>query len=71
MEYKYLAHVTGRSHYYNKVCETLASFDCTKITLQVEHVMEIMYKASVPNGLFPTKWDLESGAPRNCELDSS
>lgn len=50
MEYKYLAHLTGRSHYFEKV----------------EHIMEIMYKTPVPNGLFPTKWDLNTGAPNNC-----
>ncbi|KAF7969462.1 hypothetical protein HWV62_27311 [Athelia sp. TMB] len=52
MEYKYLAHLTGRTQYYDKV----------------EHVMEIMYNASIPEGLFPTKWDLEKGIPSNAEF---
>jgi len=51
MEYKYLAHLTGRAHYYDKV----------------EHIMEIMYNTTVPNGLFPTKWDVELGTPTNKE----
>lgn len=49
MEYKYLAHLTGRSHYFDKV----------------EHIMEIMYKTPVAKGLFPTKWDLHTGTPKN------
>jgi mannosyl-oligosaccharide alpha-1,2-mannosidase len=49
MEYKYLAHLTGRAQYYDKV----------------EHVMEIMYNTTLPNGLFPTKWDIETGTPQN------
>jgi mannosyl-oligosaccharide alpha-1,2-mannosidase len=27
--------------------------------------MAIMYNATVPDGLFPTKWDLELGTPTN------
>jgi mannosyl-oligosaccharide alpha-1,2-mannosidase len=27
--------------------------------------MEIMLNATVPDGLFPTKWDLEQGSPTN------
>lgn len=30
--------------------------------------MEIMYKTDVPQGLFPTKWDLYSGTPKNSKL---
>jgi mannosyl-oligosaccharide alpha-1,2-mannosidase len=51
MEFKYLAHLTGRASFYQKV----------------EHVMEIMYNTTVPNGLFPTKWDMESGTPQNTD----
>jgi hypothetical protein len=27
--------------------------------------MEIMYNTTAPNGLFPTKWDVELGTPTN------
>jgi hypothetical protein len=30
--------------------------------------MEIMYNATVPGGLFPTKWDVELGIPTNSKL---
>lgn len=49
MEFKYLAHLTGRSDYFEKV----------------EHIMEIMYKTPVSEGLFPTKWNLHTGTPTN------
>ncbi|KIY51269.1 seven-hairpin glycosidase [Fistulina hepatica ATCC 64428] len=49
MEYKYLAHLTGNMVYYNKV----------------EHIMEVMYNANITHGLFPTKWNVNTGKPTN------
>ncbi|KAF9006005.1 seven-hairpin glycosidase [Cyathus striatus] len=50
MEYKYLAHLTGRTEYYNKS----------------EHIMQMMYTADLPDaGQFPTMWDIINGEPSN------
>jgi mannosyl-oligosaccharide alpha-1,2-mannosidase len=49
MEYKYLAHATGRTEYYEKV----------------EAVMTLMYNAQVTDGLFPTLWSTSTGLPIN------
>ncbi|PFH51964.1 glycoside hydrolase family 47 protein [Amanita thiersii Skay4041] len=49
LEYKLLAHYTGRSIYYNKT----------------ESVMQILYHANISDGLFPTHWDIKSGHPTN------
>ncbi|KAJ2930958.1 hypothetical protein H1R20_g6105, partial [Candolleomyces eurysporus] len=49
MEYKYLAHITGREEYYNKT----------------DRVMQRMTQISLTNGLFPTRWDTASGTPTN------
>ncbi|KAF7345377.1 alpha-1,2-Mannosidase [Mycena venus] len=49
MEFKYLAHLTKRAEYYEKT----------------EHVMEIMYNASIEGGQFPTQWDVSTGKPMN------
>jgi mannosyl-oligosaccharide alpha-1,2-mannosidase len=54
MEYKFLAHLTGRTQYYQKV----------------EHIMEIMYNTTTANDLFPTQWDIESGTPQNSQCIS-
>ncbi|RDB31115.1 Endoplasmic reticulum mannosyl-oligosaccharide 1,2-alpha-mannosidase [Hypsizygus marmoreus] len=48
LEYKYLAKLTGRKEYY----------------IAVDHIMEHMYRANVPNGLFPLTWSRE-GHPRD------
>ncbi|KAF7420774.1 hypothetical protein PC9H_011292 [Pleurotus ostreatus] len=49
VEYKYLAHVTGRSEYYDKV----------------ENIMDKMYHANVSDGLFTTRWDAADASPMN------
>ncbi|KAF8717523.1 hypothetical protein AX14_012169 [Amanita brunnescens Koide BX004] len=49
MEYKLLAHYTGRSVYYNKT----------------ETVMQYMYSANITGGLFPTMWNVQDGLPMN------
>jgi Glycosyl hydrolase family 47 len=52
MEYKYLAHLTGRTEYFDKV----------------EHVMTLMQGAHTTNGLLPTAWNITSGLPLNGTL---
>lgn len=49
LEYKYLAHLTGRREYYD----------------HVERIMDIMQAAKVKDGMFPTKWKMLSGEPSN------
>ncbi|EGN96700.1 glycoside hydrolase family 47 protein [Serpula lacrymans var. lacrymans S7.3] len=49
LEYKYLAHLTGRSQYYHKV----------------EAIMDIMHNANIKDGLYPTLWNLKDGTPTN------
>lgn len=49
MEFKYLAHITGRKEYFTKTDE----------------IMQKMYNATLPNGLFPSKWHYETGTPAN------
>ncbi|KAJ7173562.1 glycoside hydrolase [Mycena filopes] len=49
MEYKYLAHLTGRYEYYEKT----------------EKIMKIMYNAEITDGQFPTQWDIKTGKPIN------
>ncbi|KAF7371048.1 alpha-1,2-Mannosidase [Mycena sanguinolenta] len=47
MEYKYLAHLTGRPDYFEKT----------------EKIMDIMYNADIPAGEFPSQWDIKTGKP--------
>ncbi|KAK2462665.1 hypothetical protein APHAL10511_005398 [Amanita phalloides] len=47
LEFKYLARMTGRLEYYRKA----------------ENVMSILYRANVVDGLFPERWDSETGEP--------
>ncbi|EKM81829.1 hypothetical protein AGABI1DRAFT_70315, partial [Agaricus bisporus var. burnettii JB137-S8] len=49
LEYKYLAHLTGRSEYFAKT----------------ESIMQLMYKAETTNGLYATMWNMQSGIPAN------
>ncbi|KAJ7708869.1 glycoside hydrolase [Mycena rosella] len=49
MEYKYLAHLTGRAEYFERT----------------EKIMQIMYNASITEGQFPSQWDLQTGKPSN------
>ncbi|KAF8661275.1 hypothetical protein AX16_001376 [Volvariella volvacea WC 439] len=54
MEYKYLAHLTGRAEYFHKT----------------ERAMELMEQAShnfTVEGLFATMWDIELGTPANTQ----
>jgi len=52
MEFKYLAHLTGRKEYYRAT----------------ERVMEVMHGAAVPNGLYASNWNRTSGAPTNAHF---
>ncbi|GLB41878.1 putative glycosyl hydrolase 47 family protein [Lyophyllum shimeji] len=49
MEFKYLAHLTGRQEYYDKT----------------ERVMHHMYDGNIPGDIFPTMWNYETGLPAN------
>ncbi|EFI27370.1 mannosyl-oligosaccharide alpha-1,2-mannosidase [Coprinopsis cinerea okayama7 len=49
MEYKYLAHLTGREEYFNRT----------------ERIMKLMHEAPLNEGLFPSMWDQHNGAPTN------
>ncbi|OCH87824.1 seven-hairpin glycosidase [Obba rivulosa] len=49
LEYKYLAHLTGRRQYFDTV----------------EKAMDIVRNADVTDGQFPTKWHVETGKPIN------
>ncbi|KAI0796069.1 glycoside hydrolase [Abortiporus biennis] len=52
MEYKYLAHLTGRHEYFDKV----------------ERIMDVMIDAPVQNGIFPTKWNMNTATPSNTQF---
>ncbi|PCH44157.1 glycoside hydrolase family 47 protein [Wolfiporia cocos MD-104 SS10] len=52
LEYKYLAHLTGRRQYYESV----------------ERIMDVMRDANVKGGMFPTKWNLIQGTPSNAQF---
>ncbi|CDO68395.1 Glycoside Hydrolase Family 47 protein [Trametes cinnabarina] len=52
MEYKYLAHLTGRKEYFDKV----------------ERIMDLMNEADPKNHLFSTKWSVLTGQPINSQF---
>ncbi|CAL1715499.1 unnamed protein product [Somion occarium] len=52
LEYKYLAHLTGRREYFDNV----------------EKIMDIMRDANIEEGLFPTKWRLTTAIPYNSQF---
>ncbi|OJT12443.1 Endoplasmic reticulum mannosyl-oligosaccharide 1,2-alpha-mannosidase [Trametes pubescens] len=49
MEYKYLAHLTGRQEYFDRV----------------ERIMDLMIEANVEDNQFATKWSVTTGRPSN------
>ncbi|KAK7687285.1 hypothetical protein QCA50_009790 [Cerrena zonata] len=49
LEYKYLAHLTGRQQYFDNV----------------EKIMDIMREVEIEEGKFPTKWSHRTGRPSN------
>lgn len=49
LEYKYLAHLTGRKEYFE----------------HVERIMDLMALAEVKDGMFPTKWKMDTAEPAN------
>ncbi|KAI0630670.1 seven-hairpin glycosidase [Trametes polyzona] len=49
LEYKYLAHLTGRREYFDRV----------------ERIMDLMNEADVKDGRFATKWSVTTGRPTN------
>ncbi|KAL0570546.1 hypothetical protein V5O48_011413 [Marasmius crinis-equi] len=52
LEFKYLAHLTGKKEYFEKS----------------EAVMEVMYTSNITDGFFPTQWDTQTGLPRNSQF---
>ena len=72
LEYKYLAKVTGRAEYYEKV-RFLFSFRIPSIMdacMQVERIMDIFYAVNVTDGLFSNRW-FDNGTPLGGTLLSS
>ena len=55
MEYKYLAHLTGRKVYFDRV----------------ERIMDLMNDAELEEDRFPTKWLVTTGKPANGMTHSS
>ena len=57
LEFKYLAKLTGRKEYYERVSISYSEGVLkSQELLQVEHVMELMYQAKPKDGLFTDKW---------------
>ncbi|KAI1788147.1 seven-hairpin glycosidase [Ganoderma leucocontextum] len=52
VEYKYLAHLTGRREYFDTV----------------ERIMKLMYDADLADDMFPTKWSVTTGKPSNAQF---
>ncbi|THH27798.1 hypothetical protein EUX98_g6395 [Antrodiella citrinella] len=52
MEYKYLAHLTGRAEYFEKV----------------ERLMDIVAQSKIHNGMYPTRWSLPMARPINAQF---
>lgn len=52
LEYKYLAHLTGRKDYFDRV----------------DHIMDIMHNMSATIDLYPTQWSIEEGKPTNKKI---
>ncbi|KAJ3527859.1 hypothetical protein NM688_g8069 [Phlebia brevispora] len=65
MEYKYLARLTGRPQYYEKVKSMHRCEQGNLSHKQVEHVMNIMRDANVTDGMFPTRWAVANAIPIN------
>jgi hypothetical protein len=64
LEYKYLAKVTGRAEYYEKVRFPF-SFRIPSIMdacMQVERIMDVFYAANTTDGLFANRW-FDNGTP--------
>ena len=72
LEYKYLAHVTGKRKYYDVVSKNRFFNDVLNANwvvdyFQAEKINNILYTANVTNldGLFPTAFNLKTGRPAN------
>lgn len=68
LEYKYLAHLTGRRQYFDNASfpfdSSMMVFHSPLIA-QVEKIMDIMRDANVTDGMFPTRWNLGDAKPSN------
>jgi len=66
LEFKYLAKLTGRREYYERVCApTLFNSAMTDIyfSVQAQTAMNVFYRANVKDGLFNDNWLMKDGAP--------
>ncbi|KAI6101362.1 glycoside hydrolase family 47 protein [Pisolithus sp. B1] len=52
LEYKYLAHLTGRKDYFDRV----------------DHIINIMHNMSATTDLYPTQWSVKEGKPTNKKI---
>ncbi|KAI6024438.1 glycoside hydrolase family 47 protein [Pisolithus marmoratus] len=52
LEYKYLAHLTGRKDYFDRV----------------DHIIDIMYNLSTTMDLYPTQWSITEAKPTNKKI---
>ena len=64
VEYKYLARLTGRAQYYEKVRSPIHDTNSAECP-QVETIMDIMRDANITDGMFPTKWAMKNAIPVN------
>ena len=58
LEFKYLAKLTGRKGYYEKVSLS-SNFWCLPMSLKAERAMDLMYNARTFEGLFSEPWSPE------------
>ncbi|KAL0060424.1 hypothetical protein AAF712_012793 [Marasmius tenuissimus] len=52
MEFKYLAHLTGKKEYFENA----------------ERVMQVMYDSNITDGLYPTQWNTRTAVPSNSQF---
>ena len=66
LEFKYLAKLTGRKEYYERVCVPSLFISTTTevfFFVQVQAAMNVFYRANVKDGLFNNIWLMEDGTP--------
>jgi hypothetical protein len=70
MEYKYLAKLTHKKEYFQKVGLHISNLQLLK-QLQVDHIMTVLERNQKANGLWPTFWNTTTGEPINSESFST
>ena len=69
VEYKYLAHLTGRREYFDAVRVIIPTEMGLSLSwfcfIQVERIMKLMYDAELQDDMFPTKWSIMTARPSN------